>query len=137
MRQTVPLAVAVKLSQELSSPGVIGASLAATTGVEQGTDVAAYLLAGADVVMSASALLRHGPEYAQVLLDQLSQWMRRKHFYALAEFRGTLALDAGVDRTAIERDRYVHAMRVANVRPIPAAQAAGASSAARPGAPRS
>jgi dihydroorotate dehydrogenase len=35
-------------------------SLAATTGVEDAADVAKYLLAGADVVMTASALLRHG-----------------------------------------------------------------------------
>ena len=48
------------------------ASLAATTGVEEPADVAKYLLAGADVVMTASALLRHGPEHATVLLDGLS-----------------------------------------------------------------
>ena len=40
--------------------GHVRASLAATTGVENARDVAAYLLAGADVVMTASALLRHG-----------------------------------------------------------------------------
>ena len=41
--------------------GRVTASLAATTGVEGPDDVASYLLAGADVVMTASALLRHGP----------------------------------------------------------------------------
>ena len=46
--------------------GRVDASLAATTGVEGPTDVVKYLLAGADVVMTASALLRHGPEYAAV-----------------------------------------------------------------------
>jgi dihydroorotate dehydrogenase (fumarate) len=43
--------------------GRVHAALAATSGVETPDDVAAYLLAGADVVMTASALLRHGPEY--------------------------------------------------------------------------
>ena len=42
--------------------------------------MAKYLLAGADVVMTASALLRHGPEHAAVLLDGLSDWMARKGF---------------------------------------------------------
>ena len=55
--------------------GRVRASLAATTGVETSADVAKYLLAGADVVMTASALLRHGPEHATVLLDGLSDWM--------------------------------------------------------------
>ena len=44
--------------------GGVRASLAATTGVEVPADVASYLLAGADVVMTTSALLRHGPQYA-------------------------------------------------------------------------
>ena len=39
-----------------------------------------YLLAGADVVMTASALIRHGPEHAAVLLDGLSDWMARKGY---------------------------------------------------------
>ena len=47
--------------------GLVGASLAASTGVETAADVAAYLLAGADVVMTTSSLLRHGPGHAAVL----------------------------------------------------------------------
>src|SRR4029453_17540802 len=60
--------------------GRVRASLAATTGVENADDVAKYLLAGADVVMTASALLRHGPEHARVLLEGLTAWMARKGF---------------------------------------------------------
>ena len=51
-------------------------------------DVAKYLLAGADVVMTASALLRHGPEHAAVLLDGLSKWMARKGYATVDELRG-------------------------------------------------
>src|SRR4051812_2278178 len=50
-------------------------SLAATTGVGKPLDVARYLLAGADVVMSASALLRHGPAYAETLVGGLHDWL--------------------------------------------------------------
>ena len=66
----------------------IGCSLAATTGVEEPADVAKYLLAGADVVMTASALIRHGPEHAAVLLDGLSGWMTRKGYTSVSELRG-------------------------------------------------
>ena len=41
--------------------GQVRSSLAASTGVETADDVAVYLLAGADAVMTTSALLRHGP----------------------------------------------------------------------------
>jgi dihydroorotate dehydrogenase (fumarate) len=71
--------------------GLIRCSLAASSGVESFADVAAYLLAGADVVMTTSALLRHGPEHAGVLLDGLTSWMNRKGFTSLGAVRGLLA----------------------------------------------
>ncbi len=95
--------------------GQVRAALAATSGVEDADDVAAYLLAGADVVMAASALLRHGPEHATVLLDGLSAWMSRKGFQAVDELRGMLAVPADADEAAYERASYVTAMRAANV----------------------
>jgi len=94
--------------------GRVRASLAATTGVETAADVARYLLAGADVVMTASALLRHGPAYAGVLLDELSDWMTRKGFGTVAEFRGMLSVPAGTDQAAYERASYVTALAAAN-----------------------
>jgi dihydroorotate dehydrogenase (fumarate) len=93
--------------------GRVRASLAATTGVETSADVAAYLLAGADVVMTASALLRHGPEHAAVLLDGLSEWMERKGFSTVDELRGLLAVPPGAEDSH-ERAGYVGAMREAN-----------------------
>jgi dihydroorotate dehydrogenase (fumarate) len=94
--------------------GRIGASLAATTGVEGSTELIKYLLAGADVVMTASALLRHGPAYAAVLLDGLCEWMERKGYTAIDDVRGLLAVPVGVDEAARERGDYVSALRQAN-----------------------
>ncbi len=96
--------------------GHLTASLAATTGVAEPIDVATYLLAGADVVMTTSALLRHGPKYAAVLLDGLIEWMQRKGFGAVDDVRGLLAVPADADPAARERSGYVSAMRDANNR---------------------
>lgn len=90
------------------------ASLAATTGVEEPADVVKYLLAGADVVMTASALIRHGPQYAAVLLDGLADWMARKGYASVDDVRGLLAVPAGTDQAAYERAGYVRAIRDAN-----------------------
>jgi dihydroorotate dehydrogenase (fumarate) len=92
----------------------VRAALAATTGVEAPTDVARYLLAGADVVMTTSSLLRHGPAHAAVLLDGLAAWMGQKGFATVDELRGILAVPAGTDETAYERAGYVKALREAN-----------------------
>jgi dihydroorotate dehydrogenase (fumarate) len=75
--------------------GTVRCSLAASTGVETWADVAAYLLAGADVVMTTSALLRRGPQYAGDLVDGLAAWMGRKGFAAVTELRGMLSAAAG------------------------------------------
>jgi dihydroorotate dehydrogenase (fumarate) len=94
--------------------GRVRAALATTTGVEGPADVAKYLLAGRDVVMTASALLRHGPEHAAVLLDGLSDWIARKGFAAVDELRGMLSVPPGIDQAAHERVGHVSAMRQAN-----------------------
>jgi dihydroorotate dehydrogenase (fumarate) len=90
--------------------GHVGCSLAASTGVETAADVAAYLLAGADVVMSTSALLRHGPGHVSVLLDGLTDWLARKGFAGVDEARGRLSVPRDVDGTAYERAGYVAAL---------------------------
>ncbi len=112
----VPLSAAAEIRLPLTwialLHGRLRASLAATTGVVAAADVVKCLLAGADVVQSASALLRHGPEYARVLLDGLRDWMRRKGFTTLDEVRGMLAVHE--DGSARERGDYVSALRDAN-----------------------
>ena len=122
--ETMAIAPAVTLSTSAESRlpltwtallrGRVNASLAATTGVENAADVVKFLLAGADVVQSASALLRHGPDHAGVLVEGLREWMRRKGFADLSEVRGMLAWPAADDATARERGEYVAALRHAN-----------------------
>ena len=92
----------------------LNASIAASTGVEGPEDVVKYLLAGADVVMSTSSLLRHGPAHAEVLLEGLREWMVRKGYDSVGELRGRLALPAGVDASYQERYGYVTSIRSAN-----------------------
>ncbi|MGZ4415577.1 MAG: dihydroorotate dehydrogenase-like protein, partial [Gaiellaceae bacterium] len=94
--------------------GQVRASLAATTGVETPADVARFLLAGADVVTTASALLRHGPEHATELLDGLSNWMARKGFATVDELRGMLAVSSRTDEAISERAGYVGALQEAD-----------------------
>jgi dihydroorotate dehydrogenase (fumarate) len=90
----------------------VRASLAATTGVEGPADVVKNLLAGADVVMTASALLRHGPAHAGRLLDGLTDWMVRKGFRTVGEVRGLLSA-ADADLPAAERAGYVDVLTTA------------------------
>jgi dihydroorotate dehydrogenase (fumarate) len=94
-------------------------SLAGTTGVDEPSDMIKYLLAGADVVMTASALIRHGLGHAAVLLDGLSEWMVRKEYASVSDLRGMLALAAGEEQIGSERASYVRALRYANITQVP------------------
>ncbi len=94
--------------------GRVRASLAATTGVENAGDLVKFLLAGADVVQSASALMRWGPDHAGVLVEGLREWMGRKGFADLNDVRGMLAWPAADDATARERAEYVTALQDAD-----------------------
>jgi dihydroorotate dehydrogenase (fumarate) len=93
--------------------GRVSASLAASGGVDNSADVAAHLLAGADVVMTTSALLRHHPEHAFVLLSGLDDWLARKGFTSMAEARGLLA-SSGWAAAAEDRAGYVSSLRAAD-----------------------
>jgi dihydroorotate dehydrogenase (fumarate) len=108
-------------SLELSSPseirlpllwlgilhGRLHASLAATTGVHTPQEVAKYLLAGADAVMTTSALLKHGPGHLRALVEGLASWLDRKHFSSVAEIKGAMSQRHVADPTAFERANYM------------------------------
>ena len=88
--------------------GRIDASLAATSGVSTADEVVKYLLAGADVVMTASSLLRHGPGHIAVLRQGLEQWMESRGFDDIGRWRGQLAAAHLRDREALVRAQYIH-----------------------------
>ena len=85
----------------------LGASLAATTGVEDYQQVVKYLMAGADVVMTASALLRHGAGRMTDLRDGLYRWMLDREYGSIDDLRGCMSLDRVPDAAAYERANYI------------------------------
>ena len=87
--------------------GRVGISLAATTGVHTGLDAAKVLLAGADVAMMTSALLRNGPDHLRPVEVQVRDWMDRHGFETLDRLRGRLSQRSVPDPAAFERANYI------------------------------
>ncbi len=90
--------------------GRLQGSLAGTTGVHTGTDAAKLLLAGADVVMLASALLRHGPEHLVAIERELRAWMEAHEYESVVQLRGSFRRDAVGDPDAYERANYMRTL---------------------------
>jgi dihydroorotate dehydrogenase (fumarate) len=91
--------------------GRVKASLAATTGVSTADEVIKYLLAGADAVMSTSALLRHGVGHMKVLLSGLELWLTSREFASLEEVRGLMSQRRISDPQALERANYIRILQ--------------------------
>jgi len=90
--------------------GKINASLGATRGVQTSVEVIKYLLAGADVVMSTSALLRQGPDYLSQLLSGLESWMDEHGFESVMALRGLLSHSRIRDPHPLERANYIRVL---------------------------
>jgi dihydroorotate dehydrogenase (fumarate) len=87
--------------------GRVPVSLAATTGVQSATEVIKYLLAGADVAMTASALYKKGIGYLTKMNEDLANWMDMMEFKSLNDFKGVLSQQHVSDPTAFERANYI------------------------------
>jgi len=91
--------------------GRVKASLAATSGVNSGDEVIKYLLAGADVVMTTSALLKHGLPYIGVILDQLETWLDARGLASSDLIRGRMSQRAMPDPTSYQRANYIKTLQ--------------------------
>jgi dihydroorotate dehydrogenase (fumarate) len=85
----------------------VPASLAASTGVHTAADAVKVLMAGADVAMSTSALLRHGPEHLSVVEAGLRDWLEGRGMSSVDLLRGLRSQRSVRDPAAWERANYI------------------------------
>ena len=85
----------------------IKAGIATTRGVHTGTAVVKYVMAGADAVMVTSALLKHGPDYANVLLNELEQRMERREYKSVEQMKGSMSQKSVANPSAFTRGNYI------------------------------
>jgi len=82
-------------------------SLAATRGVHTSEDVIKLLLAGADVTMTTSGVLKHGPGLISDLLVGLRTWLEEKEYVSVEQMKGSMSQRNSPDPAAFARVNYV------------------------------
>ena len=97
----------------------IKASLAASHGVDSAVEVIKYLLAGADAVMTTSALLRHGAGYVATLVEGLQEWMQSKDYASVRQMQGVMSQQRMSDPDAFERANYIRTLEHYDSDPVP------------------
>ena len=85
----------------------IEASLCSSTGVSNHEDILKSMMSGADAVQMVSAVLRHGPEHIQIVLDDLVQWMEEKEYISIEQMKGSISLHHTSNPSAYERASYM------------------------------
>lgn len=85
-------------------------SWAATSGIHFAEDALKALLSGADVAMVAAVLLRYGPCWLSSMLSEMTCWLERRGYTAVAQLRGSLSMQHGSDPSAYHRVHYVQAL---------------------------
>jgi dihydroorotate dehydrogenase (fumarate) len=85
----------------------IRCELAITGGVHTPEDVLKGIMAGAQVTMLTSALLKNGIGYLRELEAGVVDWMERHEYESIAQMRGSLNVAAVPEPGAFERANYI------------------------------
>ena len=90
--------------------GRVESEIAVTGGVHRGADLIKCLLAGAQVGMVASALLKHGYGQIETILAEVVAWMKHGGFASVDELRGRMSQGIAGNCAKFERGGYLRVL---------------------------
>jgi dihydroorotate dehydrogenase (fumarate) len=107
IRLSTPTAMRLPLRWIAILHGRLNASLAATSGIHQATDVLKMLMAGADVTMLCSVLLARGIDHIRVIEQEMHEWMEKHEYESVDQLKGSVSQRNCHDPAAFERAQYM------------------------------
>ena len=115
---TVVSKLVLSTSDELRLPlrwvailyGRVQADLALTGGVHTRQDALKAIMAGANVAMTASELIAHGPDRACQIVSGMRDWMEQYECDSIQQMRGSMSQKAVAEPAAFERANYMKAL---------------------------
>lgn len=107
---STPMAMRLPMRWIALLHGRINAGLAATSGIHRATDALKMLMAGADVTMLCSVLLRRGIDHIRVMETEMKQWLEEHEYESIAQLKGSMSQRNCPDPSAFERAQYMRAL---------------------------
>jgi dihydroorotate dehydrogenase (fumarate) len=107
---STPMAMRLPMRWIAMLYGRVGANLAATSGIHRATDALKMLMAGADVTMLCSVLLRRGIEHIRVIEREMREWMEEHEYESVEQLKGSMSQKNCPDPSAFERAQYMRAL---------------------------
>jgi dihydroorotate dehydrogenase (fumarate) len=108
---STPMAMRLPMRWIAMLYGRIGANLAATSGIHRATDALKMLMAGADVTMVCSILLRRGIDHIRVIEREMMEWMEEHEYESVEQLKGSMSQRNCPDPSAFERAQYMRALQ--------------------------
>jgi dihydroorotate dehydrogenase (fumarate) len=90
--------------------GRVPVSLAASSGIHTVHDVVKLVMAGADVTMMASALLRRGPDHLKQVIAGLRGWLDEHEYESVMQMKGSMSRSSSPEPAAFERANYMRSL---------------------------
>ncbi len=90
--------------------GRLNASIAATSGIHSAEDVIKMIMAGADVTMMCSALLKNGITRIQDVIEKMINWMEIHDYESVVQMKGSMSQKSVAEPAAFERANYMKAI---------------------------
>jgi dihydroorotate dehydrogenase (fumarate) len=87
--------------------GKVNLDLAVTGGVHTAMDVLKCMMAGANIAMMTSALLKHGPGHISKVLDDIVDWMAEHDYVSIQQMQGSMSQKSIAEPMAYERANYI------------------------------
>jgi dihydroorotate dehydrogenase (fumarate) len=91
--------------------GRVDVDLAITSGVHTYEDVIKGVMAGANVTMMASELLRSGVWRIREIVDEMTRWMTEREYESVEEMRGSMSQKNVAEPSAFERANYMKVLQ--------------------------
>jgi dihydroorotate dehydrogenase (fumarate) len=107
---STPMAMRVPMRWIALLYGRIGADLAATSGIYRASDALKMLMAGADVTMLCSVLLRRGIDHIRVIEREMNEWLEEHEYESVEQLQGSMSQKNCPDPSAFERAQYMRAL---------------------------
>lgn len=90
--------------------GRVKADLAATGGIHSARDAIKMLMAGADIVMLCSVLLKNGLDSIREIETDMSNWLSEHDYESVRQLLGSMSQKNCSDPSAFERAHYMRAI---------------------------
>lgn len=104
---STPAELAISLRWVAMLSAHVKCDLAASTGVHDGDALIKHLLAGAQAVQIASVLYKKGFKEISTMIEVLENWMERKNFNKIEQFRGKMSIEKAENPAAYERVQFM------------------------------